>query len=275
MNPSITLNKVTFDLHEVIDKTVALLNIIAVTKRIRISYEIDSSLSFCYSDPLLLNQLVFKCVENAIKHSAPESSVELKITALECSKILITVSDHGVGMLENENCPVLIEKLSEIMGGKTWVESTPGKGSIFSCTISINKEQLSEDCLSLPLKILVVDDSLDNRNIIHAYLKKFPFEIYTAENGAEALSMMKCNHYDLVLMDIQMPVMDGLTATKMFREWEKENHKTHLPIAALTAFALKEDHDKSLKAGCDLHITKPVKKVTILETIKELTSKTA
>ena len=82
---------------------------------------------------------------------------------------------------------------------------------------------------------------------------------------------MKSNRYDFVFMDIQMPVMDGLTATKSYREWESVNTKVHVPIAALTAFALQEDHAKSLNAGCDLHLTKPVKKLTIIEAIKELT----
>lgn len=131
----------------------------------------------------------------------------------------------------------------------------------------------SIDCLSRPLKILLVEDSLDNRNLIVAYLKSYPFQITMAENGEEALTLLIHNTYDVVFMDIQMPVMDGLTATRSYREWEHQHKHTHLPIAALTAYALTADKKKSLDAGCDLHITKPVKKLMIIDTIKELVQK--
>lgn len=129
---------------------------------------------------------------------------------------------------------------------------------------------MSGDFLNQPLRILLVDDSIDNRNLILAYLRRHPFTITSAENGEEALKLMKSTSFDLVFMDIQMPVMDGLTATRTFREWERSQGSHHLPIAALTAFALSEDGVKSKAAGCDVHITKPVKKTTILDSINDL-----
>lgn len=132
-----------------------------------------------------------------------------------------------------------------------------------------------QDYLQRPLRILLVDDSIDNQNLIVAYLRKYPYLITVADNGQEALHLMMTNSFDLVFMDIQMPVMDGLTATRSYREWEQQNGLCHLPIAALTAYALSEDRLRSIRAGCDLHITKPVKKTTIIETIGELINKSA
>jgi CheY-like chemotaxis protein len=90
-----------------------------------------------------------------------------------------------------------------------------------------------------------------------------------AENGEMAFEKFKSGNYDLVLMDIQMPVMDGYSATKAIREWERENGLKSTPIIALTAHALKEDAQKSIDAGCTAHITKPVKRATLMETIHE------
>jgi CheY-like chemotaxis protein len=272
----LSIQKSRFNLREVVERTIAVLDLIATEKQIEINFHIEPDVSSCFGDTLLLNQVIFKCFENAINHSHPQSVVSLSVTRFCSGHLLFAITDSGTGMEENSPCPLLVQKLVELMDGKVWLENNPGISSKFYFTVRIEEEtKSSDDCLSRSLKILLVDDSLDNRNLIVAYLKKFPFEVHLAENGAEALHLMKLNEYDVVLMDIQMPVMDGLTATRIFRDWEKENQKAHLPIAALTAFALKEDYQKSLKAGCDVHITKPVKKVTILETIKDLVSKTA
>ena len=122
-----------------------------------------------------------------------------------------------------------------------------------------------------PLRMLVVDDSADNRLLIQAYLKKLPFTIHMAENGQEAVALFKENTYDIVFMDMQMPVMDGYTATRAIREWERQERQRPTPIIALTAYALKEDAAKSLDAGCSAHVAKPVKKDGLLRTITEYT----
>ncbi len=115
--------------------------------------------------------------------------------------------------------------------------------------------------------ILLVEDNEDNRLLINAYLKRTTFKIEEAENGQIAVEKFTKGHYSLVLMDIQMPVMDGHTATREIRRWEKENHLESTPIIALTAHAVKEDMEKSLEAGCDSHLTKPIKKATLLQTL--------
>jgi len=119
--------------------------------------------------------------------------------------------------------------------------------------------------------ILLVEDSEDNRFLIQAYLKKIVCRIDIAENGAIAVEKFKKNKYDIILMDMQMPVMDGYTATREIRKLEKEKGLKHTPIIALTAYALKEEIKKSLDAGCDIHLSKPIKKVKLLGIIKKYT----
>ncbi|MDO8547582.1 MAG: response regulator [Nitrospirales bacterium] len=121
------------------------------------------------------------------------------------------------------------------------------------------------------LRILLVEDAADNRVLIQAYLKHTAYQLDIAENGEVACGKFKVGRYDLVLMDMQMPVMDGYTATQNIREWEQANHRPLTPIIALTAHALKGDEEKSLAAGCTTHLTKPIKKATLLAAIAEHT----
>lgn len=124
-----------------------------------------------------------------------------------------------------------------------------------------------------PLKILLVEDNPDNRMLIEAFLKKSPVEIDEAENGQVAVDKFENNKYDIVLMDIQMPVMDGFTATKTIRDWEKKNHRSETPILALTAYAMKEDRDKTIGVGCSDYLTKPIKKEKLLDALRRLSIK--
>ncbi len=118
-------------------------------------------------------------------------------------------------------------------------------------------------------KILLVDDSKDNRQLIELYLKKSPYLLDTAENGESAINKFKSNKYDLILMDVQMPVMDGYRATEKIREMELGSQLKPVPIIALTANAFKEDEQKSMSAGCTDHLTKPIKKILLIETIQK------
>ena len=119
------------------------------------------------------------------------------------------------------------------------------------------------------LSILLVDDVLANRKLVHAYLKATPHQIDIAENGEIAVSKFVSGTYDLVFMDIQMPVMDGYTATKAIRQWQKEMGKNPTPILALTAYVLDEAVQKSLEAGCNALLAKPIKKALLLDAINE------
>ena len=106
------------------------------------------------------------------------------------------------------------------------------------------------------LKLLLVEDNLLNQKLICLTLGKYGFNIDLAENGAEALSMIKDNHYDLILMDIMMPVMDGLETTRIIRESEKNSDK-HTPIIGLTANTLDSDRQRCIANGMDEYLVKP------------------
>jgi CheY-like chemotaxis protein len=117
------------------------------------------------------------------------------------------------------------------------------------------------------LRILLVEDLEDNRDVVALFLKDMPYSVEMAEDGLQAVEKFKMSRYDLVLMDIQMPQMDGYAAAAAIRRWETEEHRSPTPILALTANAFQEELDKSLAAGCNAHLTKPIKKRTLLDAI--------
>jgi len=119
------------------------------------------------------------------------------------------------------------------------------------------------------LKVLLVDDSRDNLLLVHAYIKNLPYTIDDAENGAVAVEKFKTGTYDVVLMDIEMPVMDGYMATRAIRAIEAETGRPRVPIIALTASVLIEALEKARDAGCDAHVAKPVKKTVLLAAIQK------
>jgi CheY-like chemotaxis protein len=119
------------------------------------------------------------------------------------------------------------------------------------------------------LRILLAEDSADNCTIALAYLEDTPYRIDVAETGAIACELFMAGHYDLVLMDRQMPVMDGLTATRTIRAWERVHDRPPTPIIALTASALKGDRETCLAAGCTAYLTKPIKQEVLLQAIRD------
>jgi CheY-like chemotaxis protein len=139
-----------------------------------------------------------------------------------------------------------------------------GLGSTVSAN---NAVELEGRCV----KILLLEDSPDNALLIHAYLKKAACEIHHAENGQAGFERFQGGHYDLVLMDMHMPVMDGYTATERIRDWERQHGRQPVPILALTAFGMKEEAQKSLNAGCTAHLVKPIRKATLLAAIAKYT----
>ena len=182
--------------------------------------------------------------------------------------------------------------LVELMGGSIGVTSEVGKGSTFSFTVRVSLAPSAaegEPTVPLPeaaqapaaaaerrpaLRILIAEDSEDNLFLIKAYLKGPGFELDEAKNGQQAVERVLSGNFDLVLMDLQMPVMDGYEATGWIREWEKQNNRSPIPILALTAHALAEYGPRTMEAGCTAHLTKPISKAILLEAIAKYSSST-
>lgn len=181
-------------------------------------------------------------------------------------------------------CRQLVEK----MGGVIRLESTVGKGSVFHISwpferVLTGDQQTNE---SSPInsphtstenrpitdrvhRILLADDAPENQIILKAFLKKMPWLVDIAKDGAEALLKFTQGHYDLVLMDVEMPIMDGYAATQAIRSWEKEHNRPRTPLLALTAHAMREHLERSLEVGCDGHLVKPVGKERLIQIIQE------
>ena len=122
-------------------------------------------------------------------------------------------------------------------------------------------------------KLLLVDDNYENRLVVKSFLKKSNWQVDEAQDGVEAIKKFETGPYDLVLMDMQMPNMDGHAATREIRQIEDTRNLSRTPIIALTAYGLEEEKLKSLDAGCDDHLTKPFSKSLLFETLSLYTSR--
>ena len=179
------------------------------------------------------------------------------------------------------------KQLVELMGGRIWVESKQGEGSrfLFTAKFGVSDQptasfviQATDTEANAPLPIdsematvhiLLADDSEDNRFLIEEYLKRSHCILDLAEDGEIALGKMKSCHYDLVLMDVHMPVMDGFETTRAMRDWERtEGPVPPLPILALTADAFDEAARQSAAVGFTAHLTKPIAKATLMDAIR-------
>ncbi len=169
----------------------------------------------------------------------------------------------------------IVGALAKLMGGTVGVESTPGQGARFWFTIrarvgapdagvagknSPAATPFSKDSSPISGRVLVVEDLATNRIVIKTMLKRLGIDCDDASNGEEAVKRIQSDAvgYDLVLMDIQMPVMDGLKATELIRQWERDHAKARTPVAALTAGAYAEDRQNCQDAGMDDYLTKPI-----------------
>jgi CheY-like chemotaxis protein len=130
-------------------------------------------------------------------------------------------------------------------------------------------ERVAESGEVRPLRILVAEDQKVNQVLVRAFLKDSPHELTLAENGQMAVDLYKADPYDIVFMDVQMPVMDGYAATMAIRAFEKAEGLSPRPVVALTANAMMEDVERSLEAGCNEHLNKPIKKATLLGAIRK------
>ena len=184
--------------------------------------------------------------------------------------------------------------LVELMGGRIWVQSALGQGSTFRFTAQLppteeNTELPAESrpsaelraapvlltpvprltALPSDLRLLVVDDMPTNRELVAAFLDGYAWQLEFAGDGEEATQRCRSGDYDLVLMDIQMPGMDGYEATRRIRAWEHSAGRLPTPIVALTAHAMSTEVKRCLAAGCDGHLAKPITRSTLLDAIGE------
>ncbi len=260
-------------------------------------------------DPQRLRQMLSNLVGNAIKftttgdiHLAAREIQRDQSTAL----LEFSVSDSGIGISQDKQHLLfkpftqtdssttrqfggsglglsIVHSLAQQMGGQAGVESTLGQGARFWFQIlakpacedeskaHFEKTNRSERSISeFSGQILVVEDNPTNRKVITALLKKYGLSVSTAENGQQGIdAVLRGDHFDLVLMDIQMPVMDGNTATRHIRQWEADNNRLHLPIIALTADVFEEDRQYSLSSGMDDFLAKPINIKTLLSILTQ------
>ncbi len=301
------LERTGFLITDLLEKVVEMVAARAQEKGLTLLWEVARDVApALVGDPTRLRQVLLNLLGNAIKFT-PAGEVSLRVT-LEGdpsmpTALRFTVTDSGIGIPQDKLVQVferftqgdssttrrfggsglgltICKRLVELMGGRIWVESVVGEGSAFSFVapfeiwsgamsgVLMPDPAVVEPPLT-PLRILLVEDNADNRMIAVAYLEDTPYRLDIAENGAIACDMFKAGHYDLVLMDRQMPIMDGLTATRAIRAWETVNGRAPTPIIALTASALKGDRETCLAAGCTGFLTKPIRQEVLLRAIAD------
>jgi PAS domain S-box-containing protein len=301
------LERTGFSLNDLLEKVTEMVAVRAHEKGLAlVSYIAPNVPTNLVGDPTRLRQVLLNLIGNAIKFTE-SGEVSLRVTADGNSSVptalQFTIADTGVGIPDSKVNRVferftqadssttrrfggsglgltISKRLVELMGGRIWVESVVGEGSVFSfvlpfevwagtpARVTVSGETDREPPLPA-LRILLAEDSPDNCTITVAYLADTPYRVEIAETGASACEMFAAGHYDLVLMDRQMPVMDGLTATRAMRTWEQAHDRPPTPIIALTASALKGDREQCLAAGCTAFLTKPIKQEVLLQAIRE------
>jgi CheY-like chemotaxis protein len=307
----IVLNNIDFNFREFISELLKVHIVRARDKGLEFTYELDDKISqVINADKNKLGQVINNLVANAIKFtSTGKVSLLLETNEDENNKkiLKIKISDTGIGISDEEQKKlfksfsqvdgsitrkyggtglglVISKRLVELMEGSIWVESKKNEGSEFVFTIryteaaDIVKENniIQKDFIGKSdkntLKILLVEDDRFNKTVISRMLSIKNYYVELASNGLEALDMIHKKEFDIILMDIQMPKMDGLEATKEIRQHEKTTGK-HIPIIAITAYAFESDKEKFLSSGMDYYIAKPIDFEQLFKTINKAVNK--
>ncbi len=302
----LSIDKVTFNLREVVEEIVKMHSPKIESKGLELRSTLSSNIpQYIIGDPIRLRQILNNLISNAIKFTQKG-----RITITVDSKVVenhanlrFKVSDTGIGIAPQDigklfqsfsqvedyvtkkyggtGLGLAISKsLVEMMGGHIRVKSEKGKGSTFYFNLKFkigaqpkfkdNYTQIITSPTRLT-KILLVEDDAVNQKVILKMLCKKGYVVDTANNGKEALEIFEIGKYDIVLMDIQMPEMNGIEATKQIKEKEGLNSK-HTPIVALTAYALQGDMERFLSLGMDGYISKPIQMEELYYVIDKFTS---
>ncbi|MCL2126423.1 MAG: ATP-binding protein [Oscillospiraceae bacterium] len=274
-------------------------------KGLEFNARISDDISFnLLGDSLRLQQVLLNITGNAVKFTN-EGHIDINVNVAErngdSALILFSVEDTGIGMTETQAAKVfdafgqadtsttrkyggtglglaICKALVELMEGEVWLESAPEVGTTFYFTVRVGilperdlsgSDGLDDGDFVVPAecfgaRILLAEDNEINQLIADEMLSSYGFVVEVAVNGIEAVEKVRDNEYDIILMDIQMPEMDGLVATSIIRSDES---LARLPIVAMTANAMQGDRERSLEAGMDDHVTKPLMPRLLLETI--------
>lgn len=286
----------SINLNEAINKVIRHFSLAAGKKNLelRTKYSLADEDAVIYSDELFIYQILSNLISNAIKFT-DEGSIEVGYK-LKGDKLMFSVQDTGCG-IPAEQQPRIFEKfyqantslsrryegaglgltitkgLVETLGGEIWFESVPEEGTTFYFTIpyhlsrpSFKKPEIEVEKKSSgkKKKILVVEDEQINYLYIKTILKSENFEVIPAFTGKQAIESVKNNDFDLVLMDIKLPELSGIEATKAIKQI-----KPDLPIIAQSAYAFANEKEEMMKAGCDGYISKPFLKRDFLNLVKK------
>jgi hypothetical protein len=252
---------------------------------------------------LLSNSIKFTREGSVEVHVGPAPGQQ-ELTAGEPVMVRICVRDTGIGIPENVQQTIfesftqadssitrqfggtglglsICRMLTTMMGGRIWLESTQGQGTAVYVEMRLDLHDRSaaetqpEECAmpvqAAPLRILCVEDSANNRLLFRMYLKNTGHEVDEAENGEEGLRLFMLNSYDIIFMDLEMPVMDGYMATTAIRDYEQRHRMPAVPVVALTAHALEDFKQRCLAMGFTDYLTKPFRKQQLLAMLERNT----
>lgn len=304
MNNSFQLEADYFEIEKLVDEVKELLRYKIEGKGLDFVIKIDGQIpEFLYADKARIKQILVNLLNNAIRHTR-EGEIRLSIDQLnqkdKNSVIKFSIVDTGFGIeeglirtLKKElNSEGLITKLSlngvglglaisqsllKLMDTHLSFESEPDKGSNFWFTLSIatrhkNRSGVYNETIpgKRSLKILLVEDNMLNQKFAKVTLTRQGHFLDIAENGKVAIEKFKADTYDLILMDIQMPIMNGIEAAEEIRRIEKEQNQEPIKIIAITAFALDNKREECLSAGMDNFLAKPFKPKELIQMIDEI-----
>ncbi len=294
---SVELERIPFNLAQLVNDVTSIISVQAKLKQLRVVVEGNLDYSSVYwGDPTRLRQVLTNLCSNAVKfteNGAITLSIdEGRIDARKMRRVTLAVRDTGIGVTKEQIETIfqkfvqadnsitrkyggsglglaISKRLIEIMGGKIVVDSIPGKGSTFTVTLPLQMGT-AEDGKHAPLaltstkknapaqgRVLLVEDNYPNVLVASTFLEEFGYSYDVASNGQHALEQLQHQYYDAVLMDVQMPKMNGWDTTRAIREQEQRDSRPRLPVIGMTAHALSGDRERCMDAGMDDYICKP------------------